>query len=200
VVGQVRPAWVARVAPGSFASTVSAHREATWVNHASVVGNSGSVCSATDVCVLSSAAGNAGQACLFGSTCATGLVCVNNVCAYGGNAGQPCLTGGVCNTGNVCINGVCQVSPCSTGQTLCGSTCTNLQTDFQNCGTCSNVCSSGVCSAGICAAPTCTDGVKNGTETGVDCGGGSCPTCATGQTCLSNSDCTSNVCSNGVCQ
>ena len=25
--------------------------------------------------------------------------------------------------------------------------------------------------------PTCTDGVQNGTETGVDCGGGSCTPC-----------------------
>ena len=32
------------------------------------------------------------------------------------------------------------------------------------------------------AAPTCTDGVKNGTETGVDCGG-SCPACAPVPTC-----------------
>ncbi len=33
-------------------------------------------------------------------------------------------------------------------------------------------CSSGVCEDGTCAEPTCTDGVHNGDETGVDCGGG----------------------------
>ncbi len=35
---------------------------------------------------------------------------------------------------------------------------------------------------GSTAAPSCSDGVKNGTETGVDCGG-SCSACATGGSC-----------------
>jgi len=38
-------------------------------------------------------------------------------------------------------------------------------------------CESGVCTNGRCQAPTCHDGVQNGDETGVDCGG-SCPACA----------------------
>ncbi len=50
------------------------------------------------------------------------------------------------------------------------------------------------------AVPTCSDGLKNGNETAVDCGGGTCPPCASGQACLINSDCTSNVCSGSVCQ
>lgn len=40
----------------------------------------------------------------------------------------------------------------------------------------SNTCSSGVCQNGVCQPPSCTDGVKNGNETGVDCGG-SCTPC-----------------------
>ena len=41
-------------------------------------------------------------------------------------------------------------------------------------------CSSGVCSAGSCASPSCADRVRNGSETGVDCGGGCgpCDNCA----------------------
>ncbi len=38
---------------------------------------------------------------------------------------------------------------------------------------------------GICAyspVPTCTDGIQNGTETGIDCGG-TCPACGVGSTC-----------------
>ncbi len=35
------------------------------------------------------------------------------------------------------------------------------------------------------AAPTCTDGIKNGQETGIDCGGPTCPPCSTG--CTTNS-------------
>jgi cellulase/cellobiase CelA1 len=47
--------------------------------------------------------------------------------------------------------------------------------------------------------PTCTDGVKNGTETAIDCGG-SCGKCANGQTCSVAADCTSATCTTGVCQ
>ncbi|MBI3179003.1 MAG: hypothetical protein HYZ27_05040, partial [Deltaproteobacteria bacterium] len=49
---------------------------------------------------------------------------------------------------------------------------------------------------------TCTDGIKNGDETGVDCGGPTCTTrCGVGQTCSGNSDCASGVCgSGGTCE
>jgi hypothetical protein len=48
--------------------------------------------------------------------------------------------------------------------------------------------------------PTCLDGEKNGLESDVDCGGGLCPTCDDGEDCNQNSDCTSGVCVDGVCQ
>jgi hypothetical protein len=37
-------------------------------------------------------------------------------------------------------------------------------------------CLSGVCSGAVCQPASCTDGVQNGNETGVDCGG-SCKAC-----------------------
>jgi chitodextrinase len=37
------------------------------------------------------------------------------------------------------------------------------------------------------AAPTCSDGIQNGDETGVDCGGSSCAPCSTGSTILNQS-------------
>ncbi len=40
----------------------------------------------------------------------------------------------------------------------------------------------------------CTDGVRTGSETDVDCGGGMCPGCALGQMCLLDFDCTSHAC------
>ena len=46
--------------------------------------------------------------------------------------------------------------------------------------------------------PICTDGIKNGSETDIDCGG-TCPRCATGKTCASRNDCVSAVCAGGVC-
>jgi len=52
---------------------------------------------------------------------------------------------------------------------------------------------------GSTRAPSCTDGVKNGSETGVNCGG-SCPRCANGQRCLKRDDCASALCSvSGSC-
>ena len=48
--------------------------------------------------------------------------------------------------------------------------------------------------------PTCSDGIKNGNETDVDCGG-SCPTkCAAGLMCITGGDCQGGVCSgNHLC-
>ncbi len=60
-------------------------------------------------------------------------------------------------------------------------------------------CASGVCQSSVCAAPTCTDGVKNGDETGTDCGGTTCPGCGSGMGCLSQSDCAAGVCLEGSC-
>ena len=47
---------------------------------------------------------------------------------------------------------------------------------------------------------TCSDGVKNGSESDVDCGGGACARCATGKSCGSRTDCASALCSGGACQ
>jgi len=57
-----------------------------------------------------------------------------------------------------------------------------------------------VCTGGICQTPSCSDGVKNASETGVDCGGGSCPGCGAGGACSVPGDCASSVCIGGLCQ
>lgn len=48
--------------------------------------------------------------------------------------------------------------------------------------------------------PTCSDGVKNGSETAVDCGGSCSTKCGNGQTCSGGGDCASGTCMAGVCQ
>jgi formylglycine-generating enzyme required for sulfatase activity len=58
----------------------------------------------------------------------------------------------------------------------------------------SNNCESKVCTGSICQAPSCNDGVQNGNETDIDCGGGTCPACNPGQKCDQASDCVGMVC------
>jgi hypothetical protein len=48
--------------------------------------------------------------------------------------------------------------------------------------------------------PTCSDGVRNGGETAVDCGGPTCPRCATGLGCSGAADCLSGVCTAATCR
>jgi DNA-binding beta-propeller fold protein YncE len=48
--------------------------------------------------------------------------------------------------------------------------------------------------------PTCTDSIKNGTESAVDCGGSCSARCANGQTCGVGADCASGTCTGGTCQ
>jgi len=56
-----------------------------------------------------------------------------------------------------------------------------------------------VTSEGGCG-PTCSDGIQNQSETGIDCGGPNCGGCNPGGGCVLASDCLSGVCSLGICQ
>src|SRR5262249_28255991 len=56
------------------------------------------------------------------------------------------------------------------------------------------------CLGGTCALPTCADGIEDGTETDVDCGGASCPACTPGRGCTASTDCVDKVCTAGRCQ
>jgi alpha-tubulin suppressor-like RCC1 family protein len=48
-------------------------------------------------------------------------------------------------------------------------------------------------------APACSDGLKNGAETDIDCGG-SCAPCADGKSCGAAPDCASHVCTGALCR
>ena len=54
--------------------------------------------------------------------------------------------------------------------------------------------------AGVCVIATCADSAENGQETDEDCGGPTCPPCATGLGCSVGADCVSGSCSGGTCQ
>jgi hypothetical protein len=51
-----------------------------------------------------------------------------------------------------------------------------------------------ICVDNRCVPTTCLDGVKNGYETALDCGGPSCVPCAANKPCLRDRDCLSDVC------
>jgi len=61
-------------------------------------------------------------------------------------------------------------------------------------------CASGVCEQNKCIPASCTDTLKNGTETDVDCGGADCNGCDDGEVCVVGDDCKSKLCDNGACQ
>ncbi len=83
------------------------------------------------------------------------------------------------------------VLTCMTGQSLCGSTCADTQTDNANCGSCGRTCSAGqTCRGGACVTPcptgqTTCSGVCVNTQSDIaNCGscGNACPS---GQMCVS---------------
>lgn len=103
-------------------------------------------------------------------------------------AGKNCDKGEKCCAGAACKGGKCK---CKEGLKDCGKTCR------QCCGPAD--CPSGVCTEGRCGDASCSDNVKNGTETDTDCGG-SCAKCADGKGCAGNGDCGTGFCSGGTCR
>lgn len=52
---------------------------------------------------------------------------------------------------------------------------------------------------GDCVPASCRDGIANGDETDVDCGGSVCGPCADGRGCQLPRDCIGRLCTNGLC-
>lgn len=76
---------------------------------------------------------------------------------------------------------------CVTGQIQCGARCTNINADFNNCGSCGNSCLTGQsCTSGVCVGdPRVDTGPQPDTGPRPDSGpGGMCsPTCSSTQQC-----------------
>lgn len=152
-------------------------------------------------------------------------VCTNGVLSHdlvaqGTLCNKPDGSSGVCDGAGSCFSCLDGVQGC-TGNFTCQmnkcvkTTCTNNMKDpgegDTDCGvgclpcadgkTCTQAaqCASGSCMAGTCAAPACPDGLQNGKETDVDCGGGDCSKCATDQLCTVATDCQNGVCKDGFC-
>jgi hypothetical protein len=169
--------------------------------HCGACGNACSVANATAAC--------AGGACAVGA-CNLGFGDCDGSAANGCETllttNQDCGACGVAcalpHGAASCTTGTCTLTSCQAGYHDCDGNpgngceampCANLSHCASNAG-----CQSGVCQGGFCATPICNDGVQNGAETAVDCGG-SCSPCAVGQTCNLGADCQSGVCQGGVC-
>ena len=158
--------------------------------------------------------------CVVPSTdCAsTGTACIVAYCDGGLCAKENAVKGSSCaeSGGNVCSGAGYCTSSCTDGTkdgTETASDCGGAYCDGQG-KTCAvgqaclvnadcNSYTSGVCGADMkCAAATCSDGVRNNGETGVDCGGpcaalGTPQLCAPGDLCYTATDCVSGICTSG---
>lgn len=140
--------------------------------------------------------------------------------AAGGTAVGAPDAGGVCSSAAECASAVCRDGACAAA--TCSDAALNQdEVDVDcggRCGACAegarcsqpSDCSTGVCDAFGCAEglelccqpPLCSDGNRNGTESGVDCGGTDpgCARCAVGLECNVDADCASGVCTVQGCE
>lgn len=96
--------------------------------------------------------------------------------------------------GPVCGNSVIESGEsCDDSNSISADGCSNtcqIETDY--------VCNGAPSSCDY--LPTCFDGIKNGTESDIDCGGNDCYKCETGKACTFGSECLSLNCTAMVCQ
>jgi hypothetical protein len=123
--------------------------------------------------------------------CGAGTDCKSKVCGGADGGAVPDGGTGTCTTAT-CSDGVANGTETDTD---CGGSCTTKCADGKKCGVAAD-CQSVVCnnSTKVCDAATCSDSVKNGTETDVDCGGTCTTKCADGKGCTAGTDCQSKVC------
>ena len=120
----------------------------------------------------------------------------------GGTCSAKC-TGAVCAADTDCVSGHCNGTECGApASKTCGvgttvATCNNGQACELD-----RDCASGFCDGSTCADPPAgshSDGVKNGGETGIDCGGSvKAQPCPDGQGCVDSTDCV-GTCNSGIC-
>ncbi|MFZ4578070.1 MAG: hypothetical protein ACOYOB_06680 [Myxococcota bacterium] len=149
----------------------------------------GNACTKDDVCKTGQCIGST-LVCNDNNPCTNDSCDSGSGCIYANNSAA-CDDGNACTFGDACSGGQCKAGPppaCNDGKQNgnetdidCGGTGT---CSLPACGTCgSNAtckgngdCASLSCKLGHCQAPSCVDGLKNGDEEGVDCGG-SCNMC-----------------------
>jgi len=131
--------------------------------------------------------------------------------------GEACDDGNQ-NDGDACTN-ACALASCGDGMLQMGEACDDGDAD--NTDACLSTCLTASCGdsftqAGVeecddgnasdadacttmCKLPTCSDGLESGTESDIDCGGGTCSDCNKGKSCDADTDCVTGACVNGAC-
>lgn len=101
--------------------------------------------------------------------------------------GASCTVPGQCPpTGTACLIQACQAGVCDPLLAAPGAPCSDGG------GT--------ECNAfGQCTAAACNNGVMDGDERGIDCGGGDCPGCPVGTACGGPVDCATEACVGALC-
>lgn len=123
--------------------------------------------------------------------------------------GKSCIGDADCKS-DYCVSGSCKAGSCTDkikngdeSGTDCGGSCIKKCDLGVSCSRPSD-CSSGVCKTSVCVAEgPCSNKAKDSGETDIDCGGicasAKAKKCAIGANCISNSDCTSSLCSLARC-
>ncbi len=161
--------------------------------------------------------------------CASGLQCVDEACRAehcsdrkenedetdvdcgGGDCAacdtnEGCLLARDCESQH-CLKGICALPTCTDGIKNQLESDVDCGDRTQNCPRCAGGqlcvrdedCASLSCIESICAAVSCTDGIANGNETDLDCGGSCASACPVGAHCEDGSDCSSGVCDGDTC-
>lgn len=142
------------------------------------------------------------MACDDGDVCTDGESCqADETC--GGGALLQCDDGVDC-TADACVPMIgCVYTPlpegasCGTGTTCAADQQTIMQCQSGACSPSTTSCESGCLDLTTCGS--CSDKVKDGAESDVDCGGGSCAGCDAGKACGGDPDCATGMCKTGVC-
>jgi hypothetical protein len=130
-----------------------------------------------------------------------GLACTEDACVDGVPehdplpAGAPCGGGRVCDGSGQCVECV-QDDDCPGAKVCVDGACSSCNQP-ETCASLGLTC--GLAQDGCGGTLDCDNGVLDGTETDVDCGGGCGQQCATGADCGVGADCVSGFCADGVC-
>lgn len=111
----------------------------------------------------------------------------------GGPACDPCSNDKLCRIDRDCNSGFCNSGTCATPVRCWGGALHVLR------GCCCLGAGITACPSPVLQLPSCDNGLKDGDETDIDCGGDRCPSCNDGKQCSVASDCKSQNCEGGVC-